>query len=133
MMMPYLEASAKIGVFPYYSGDAKVAWMAKRDLAEAGARVVADGFDEEILELSGNAVTYAELAKSTGKAMEIKPVSRNEFMAVMAKSGISQKGMMLAQSYQDYAAQGGNGEEKLTSAVLEKIIGHKLMTAVEMM
>lgn len=133
MMMPYIEASAKMGVFPYYAGDAKVAWVAKRDLAEAGARVIANGCDEEILELSGNAVTYAELAKSTGKAMEIKPVSRNEFLAVMAKSGISQMGMMLAQSYQDYAVQGNNGEEKLTSDVLEKVIGHKLTKVEDLM
>lgn len=132
MMMPYLEASAKMGAFPYYAGDAKVAWAAKRDLAEAGAIVIAYGCDEEILELSGNAVTYAELARSSGKDMEIKPVSRNEFMAVMARSGIPQMGMMLAQSYQDYAVQGSNGEEKLTSAVLEKVIGHKLLTAAEM-
>ena len=39
--------------------------------------------------------------------MEIKSVSRNEFMAGMAKSDILQMGMMLAQSYQDYAVQGG--------------------------
>lgn len=132
MMIPYLETAVKTGVFPYYAGEAKLAWAAKRDLAEAGARVIANGCDEEILELSGNAVTYEELAKSAGKAMEIKPVSRDEFMAFMAKSGISQMGMMLATSYQDYAVQGNNGEEKLTSAVLENVIGHRLMTAADM-
>ena len=54
-------------------------------------------------------------------------------MAIIAKSGMSQLGMIGATAYQDYALQGNNGEEKLTSAVLEKVIGHRLMTAAEMM
>ena len=133
IMIPYLQYAKNKGVFPYYAGDAKLAWAAKRDLAEAGARVIANGCDEEILELSGNAVSYPELARAVDSSIEIKLMSREECMAIIAKSGMTQLGMVGATAYQDYAVQGNNGEEKLTSAVLEKIIEHKLSKIEDLM
>lgn len=39
---------------------------------------------------------------------------------------------MFATVWQDYAVNGNNGEAELTADVLESVIGHKLMTAAEM-
>ena len=136
LILPFLTAAAKSGDFPYYAKDAKVAWAAKTDLAEAGAKVISGGEYPEILELSGNAVTFAELAKdvaSAGYEMNIRQVSKGEFANAMRKTDISDMGLMLAVSYQDYAINGNNGEAELTANVLESVIGHKLISAADML
>ena len=40
---------------------------------------------------------------------------------------MSQMGIMLSQSYQDYTANGNNGEENLTSKDFEMVLGHALV------
>lgn len=136
MVLPMLMTSAKNGDYPYFAKNAKLGWTAKTDLAEAGAKVIAGGEYPEILELSGNAISYEELAKevesATEKPLNIRLVSKEEYTVSMKKAGISDMGLMLGTAYQEYAQKGNNGEAELTADVLESVIGHKLMTAAEM-
>ena len=137
IVMPLLTTAMKTGDFPYYSGDSKVSWAAKSDLAEAGAKVIAGGEYPEILELSGKAVTFAELAEEvkavTQHPLNIRNVSKSEFTEAMKRTDISDQGLMFATVWQDYAVNGNNGEAELTADVLESVIGHKLMTVADML
>lgn len=75
-----LSAAAGTGRLPYYAGDAKVSWALKRNLAEAGARVIAAGSPEGAIELAGDPVTYLELAQAvaeaTGNPVKAVPATR---------------------------------------------------------
>ena len=137
IIMPLLTTAVKTGDFPYYAGDSRVSWIAKSDLAEAGAKVIAGGEYPEILELSGKAVTFAELAEEvkavTQRPLNIRNVSKGEFTEAMKRTDISDQGLMFATVWQDYAVNGNNGEAELTADVLESVIGHKLMTAADML
>lgn len=132
---PLAETAIRTGKYPYYAGEAKVAWAMKRELAEAGARVITgEGYDE-VLELSGKPVTYREIGEAaqalTDKKIDIQLVSRDEFNKIMATSGISQMGMIGGSAYQDYAAQGNNGEAESTTDTFEKVLGHPLTPLAE--
>lgn len=136
IVMPMLKSAVKTGDFPYYAGDSKVSWAAKSDLAEAGAKVISSGDYPEILELSGEAVTFSELAKEieivANRPINIRDVSKAEFTAAMKHTNISEQGLMFATIWQDYAVAGNNGEADLTADVLEGVIGHKLTSAADM-
>lgn len=127
---PLAVASAKTGVFPYFSGDARLSFALKREFAEAGARVVAGGDWGETLDLAGPPVTFGEIAQAareaSGKPIEEREVSREEFASLLSGSGISEMGLMLSTAYQDYALSGNNGEAELSPAVFEKVLGHAL-------
>jgi NAD(P)H dehydrogenase (quinone) len=63
---------------------------------------------------------------ATDQTIDIQEVTRNDFDRNMAETGISQMGLMLATSYQDYAISGNNGESEASPAVFEKVLGHPL-------
>lgn len=135
MAAPLAATAVKTGRYPYYAGDAKVSWALKRELAEAGARVITgEGYDE-VLELAGVPVSYKEIGEAakavTGKDIEIKLVSKDEFGAMMEGSGIDQVGLMLGGAYQDYALVGNNGEAESTADTFEKVLGHPLTPLAE--
>ena len=66
------------------------------------------------------------------RPLNIRLVSKEEYTVTMKKAEISDLGLMLGTAYQEYAEKGNNGESELTADVLESVIGHKLMTAAEM-
>ena len=130
MAAPLAGTAIKTGRYPYYAGDAKVSWALKRELAEAGAKVITgDGYDE-ILELGTTPVSYKEIGEAaqtlTDKNIEIMAVTKDEFNAMMNGSGIDQVGLMLGGAYQDYAIAGNNGEAESTPDTFEKVLGHPL-------
>ncbi len=135
MAAPLAGTAIRTGRYPYYAGDAKVAWALKRELAEAGARVITgEGYDE-VLELSGKPVSYKEIGEAaltlTDKKIEILAVTKDEFNRMMAGSGIDQMGLMLGTAYQDYAVIGSNGEAESASDTFEKVLGHPLTPLAE--
>jgi hypothetical protein len=66
------------------------------------------------------------LKEATGKDIDIEKVGRNAFGVEASTSGMSQMGLMLSQSYQDYTRSGNNGEESLIPDEFEKVLGAKL-------
>ena len=107
----------------------------KRELAEAGARVITGDGYPEIIELAGKPVSYREIGEATqtltNKAIEIMPVTKDEFNSLMVDSGIDQIGLMLGGAYQDYALAGNNGEAESTSDAFEQVLGHPLTPLAE--
>lgn len=135
MAAPLAATAIKTGRYPYYAGDAVVSWALKREMAEAGARVITgEGYDE-ILELAGTPVSYKEIGEAaqtlTDKNIEIMPVTKDEFNALMTDSGIDQVGLMLGGAYQDYAIAGNNGEAESTPDTFEKVLGHPLASLTD--
>ena len=130
MAAPLAAAAARTGVFPTFAPDAKVAWVLKRELAEAGARVVAgEGFPERI-DLPGHPVSYTEFAaaaaEATGKDISVEVVDPDEYEKALEGSGISQLGLMLGQSYMAWAAAGDSLEAQADPAAFEKLLGRPL-------
>lgn len=68
-----LVTAVKSGTFTYGAGEGKVGWALRRDYAEAAANVlIGDANVEGVLELSGPAVTYNDLAISLEKLLDRK-------------------------------------------------------------
>ncbi len=135
MMQGMILAAAKSGKMPYIAGDGKVAWALKKDYAEIGARVITGVGYPEALELAGNPVTYTELAaaiaEAAGHPVEAYPASSTEYTNWMMANGATQMSVMLGSSYQEYALSGNNGEELLSPADMEKVMGHPLRSLTD--
>ena len=82
-------------------------------------------------------MTFAVLAEEvkavTQRPLNIWNVSKAEFTEAMKRTDISDHGLMFATVWQAYALNGNNGEAELTVDVFEGVIGHKLMTAADML
>ncbi|MFJ8072256.1 NAD(P)H-binding protein [Peribacillus sp. NPDC096447] len=130
IIAPFIATSVKTKNFWYYSGDEQISWALKREYAEAGARVIAGGNYGSVLEFAGRPSTLKELVHAaeaaTSQTIDIQEVTRNDFDRNIAQTGISQMGLMLAKSYQDYAIAGNNGESEASPDVFEKVLGHPL-------
>ncbi|WP_054749946.1 NmrA family NAD(P)-binding protein [Lacticaseibacillus thailandensis] len=124
LMQDYLAAAAKNNTAPYFATHGQIAWALKREYAEAGARVIATATTLEVVTLTGEPITYQQLAEATstavGRDLQSTAVSRKEFTHIMAQWDISEQGAMLATSYQDYTLQGNNGEASLSPITFEK-------------
>ena len=135
MAAPLTAAAVKTGRYPYFAGEAKMSWALKRELAEAGARVITgEGYPESV-ELAGKPVSYREMGEATqtltDKPIQIMPVSKEEFNTLLASSGIDQVGLMLGNVNQDYALTGNNGEAESTPDAFEQVLGHPLTPLAE--
>ena len=126
----YLKASAENGVYPYLSDDAVITWALKREYAEAGAKTILHGSDEEIVELSNRPVTYKQMGESlkeaVGKDIDLVKVDKDGFESMLRGYGVSDIGIMLPSVYQQYAIAGKNGENEGDPSEFEKILGHPL-------
>ena len=135
MAAPLAATAVKTGRYPYYAGDAKVSWAMKRELAEAGARIITGNGYPEVIELAGKPVSYREIGEAaqmlTDKSIEIMPVTKDEFNSLMVSSGIDQIGLMLGSVYQDYALAGNNGEAESTPDAFGQVLGHPLTPLTE--
>ena len=118
----------KIKNFLYYCGDKKISWILKKDLAEAGAKVIIDGSEKEILDFANRPISFKELGEylveATKEKIEIKEVSKEEFNQFIKETDISKTGSYLSTAYQDYLIKGNNGEENGTVDDLENILQH---------
>ena len=130
LISDFVKACVNTGKFPYYATGGKIAFALKREYAEAGARVITGEGYPEVLTFAGTPVTFAELAavaeEIAGKKLDVKQVTKEEFASAFKDGEISQLGMMLGTSYQDYTLAGNNGEEELTPEELEKTLGHPI-------
>ncbi len=130
IIAPFLSVAAKTKEFPYYSREGKVAWALRREYAEAGARVIAEGGFEPILELTGEPYNFKELASAiadiTEQSINIHETDKNTFVNTISKTDITELGLMLATSYQDYALKGYNGEDQANPSTFERVLGHPL-------
>ncbi|WP_462413627.1 NAD(P)H-binding protein [Neobacillus sp. Marseille-QA0830] len=130
IIAPFLSAAAKTKEFPYYSREGKLAWALKREYAEAGARVIAEGGFEPVLELTGEPYNFKELASAiadiTEQSIYIHETDKNTFVNTISKTDITELGLMLATSYQDYALKGNNGENKANPSTFERVLRHPL-------
>lgn len=135
MMHGMITAAAKSGKMVYFAGNGKAAWALKKDYAEVGARVITGEGYPEVLDLAGTPVTYAEIGKAVaeavGRPIELCPATKSEYTNWMIENGSTQMGVMLGSSYQEYALAGNNGEEDLSPADMEKVMGHPLRSLSE--
>lgn len=132
MAAPLAATAIKTGRYPYYAGEAKLSWALKRELAEAGARVITGEGYPEIIELAGKPISYKEIGEAaqtlTDKPIQVMAVTKDAFGSLMSDGGIDQVGLMLGVAYQDYALVGNNGEVESTPDAFEQVLGHPLAT-----
>ncbi|MGT2750517.1 NmrA family NAD(P)-binding protein [Streptococcus orisasini] len=133
---PELKAALETGVHYDSSNGGKIAWVLKRDLAEAGARIMLNPSSQKSLDLAGQPVTYVQLvealSQATGRQIANYKVSAGELPSLMGASNISEMGLMLAQGYQNLAASDSLGmESSANPSIIEEIIGHPLTSLVE--
>ena len=130
LIFPLLETAKKQKKLLYYSGDKKISWILKKDLAEAGAKIILDKCDKEILDFANKPCSLKELGnyliEATNEKIHIKEVTKEEFENWINSTGISQMGRFLSISYQDYILKGNNGEENGTPEDLEQILNHSV-------
>ena len=135
MIFPLLDVGRQTKKFLYFSGEKKLSRILRKDLTEAGANVIIDGCDKEILNLANKPVTFKELGESLKEAIkeeiEIKAVSKEEFETWLKEQKISQLVSYLATSYQDYMVKGNNGEEDATAEDLESILKHPVTSYID--
>lgn len=124
-----IQAAAKTGKF-YYTGNGKISHATRQELAQAAARVITGEGYPEVLELGRDAYTFRDLALATqealGRDLEIKEVSRDEVVALLAQAGASEFEQGFPVDMMSYAAAGNNGEDQITANDFERVLGHPL-------
>jgi len=129
--MPLIEVALKTGQFVYAAGEGKTGWALKREYAEVAAKVLAGMDYPEVLELSGKPITYQALAEQvarvSGKSLEILSLDADEFTAKLTTSGFSQGGAEMTTAIQNDIR---NNQLDVTSDDFEKVLGRKL-TSIE--
>ncbi|WP_165005160.1 MULTISPECIES: SDR family oxidoreductase [unclassified Enterococcus] len=130
--LPIIEQAMKTGEFVYAAADGKTGWALKREYAEAAANVLVSVDVPEILELSGNLVTYEELAealeKATGKKLEIIAADNKGFVENLKAAGFPQEAAEMF-----LVIQHDIKKEQLAipSKDLEKVLGKPLVSLDE--
>jgi len=123
----YLVWALRTGEFYYFAEDVAISYVLRREYAEAGTRVVCGEGCPEVLDFANVPVTFEQLGQAVAEAADgavrITRVSRDEFVARMATSGMSQMGIQLAIAYQDIALMPGAGEVGSTPDVIEGVLG----------
>lgn len=123
------DYAKKTNEFPYFATEGKLSFALKKEYAEAGARVIADGDYGEIINLAGQPRTYEQMALATQKAFDtevnIKKISEENFVPTLENAGIS--GATVSKLYQEYTLKGNNGEAQADSTEFEEVLGHSLL------
>ncbi|MCP1639621.1 NAD(P)H dehydrogenase (quinone) [Streptococcus gallinaceus] len=131
--MPLILPALTSGKLVYgANADSKVAWVSRKDLAEAGAKVLLADRPQEILELSGQSLAYPDLAaalsQATGKDMVAEKGSLDDVVAALVAGGFPE------QAAPDFAGlQAAIAENYLDaqSSDLEAILGRPATPVVE--
>ena len=125
------DYAAKTRQFPYFAKEGKLSFALKREYAEAGARVIANGNYGEVLDLAGEPKSYHQIAFATQEALntklDIEEIPASKFVSTLESSGIPAQWASVSEAYQEYTLKGNNGEDKADTADFEKILGHPLM------
>ncbi|WP_125709863.1 NmrA family NAD(P)-binding protein [Companilactobacillus zhongbaensis] len=129
------DYAQKTGKFAYFADQGKLSFALKREYAEAGARVIVDGYDQEVLNLAGKARSYAEIAVGTeeavGKDLDIEITTANNFVPTLVAAGISPNWAGVSQTYQEHTLDLDNGEDNADPTEFEKVLGHPLANMEE--
>lgn len=132
---PLIKIAQQTGKFIYYTGEHKITGVEKTDLAEVGARVIADASYSGILELSSKAFSYRALGEATqkvlGNSIQVEEVSQSEFETIISSLALSQLDNFLLKIYQDYTAKGNNGEDTASASTIESILSRPLASLEE--
>lgn len=124
------DYAAKTKQFPYLAKKGKLSFALKREYAEAGAKVIADGNYGEVLDLAGEPRTYHQIALATQEALntklDIKEISVNNFIPTLENAGISTQWASVSEAYQEYTLKGNNGEDEANTLDFEKVLNHPL-------
>lgn len=129
--MPLIGVALKTGQFVYAAGEGKTGWALKREYAEVAAKVLAGMDYPEFLELSGKPITYQTLAeqvaKVSGKSLDILSLAPDEFTDKLTASGFSQGGAEMTTAIQNDIR---NNQLDVTSDDFAKVLGREL-TSIE--
>lgn len=130
--MPIIGGALANGKFVYAAENGKTGWALKREYAEVAAKAIAGTEFPEILELSGEPITYAELAtalkEATGKAIEVIAATDEEFVANLVEAGLPQP---VAEMFLTFQHDIKNGQLDVSSDDLAKALGRPLTNTVE--
>lgn len=105
------------------TGDGKVGWVLRQDLAEATAAVLTgNGQENSIYELSGKLMTHKELVLETvlGKEIPFQMVDDDTYAEIMKGAGIPESFLPMLINVQKGIREGGLEVE---SNDLEKLLG----------
>lgn len=126
----FVELGQKTGTVYYHSGEQQTTGVLRRELAEAGARVIADGSYRGVLDLASSPFTYGEFAlalqQALGRELEIKQVDKTSFEAHVAQVDFSPLAGNLIHSFQDYVAMGTHNEGSASAETIEQILARPL-------
>lgn len=112
------------GQYRYTSGDGKVGWVTRDDLAEADARILAGvAPEQQIYEMSGEPITYVELATEleagTDKHVEMISLTDPEYITQMRELGMSEGALgFVLRTQKDFR----NGVFDVENSDLEKVL-----------
>lgn len=127
---PQFDIAKATGEFWYMTGDKVISGALKKDYAEAGAKVILNPSDKEVLNFTGKAFTYQELGQAMAsvlqKKINIQAVDKAKIEQQLADFGATPLQHLLVSAYQDYTAFGNNGEELANPSDLERILGRDL-------
>ncbi|MFT8593750.1 MAG: NAD(P)H-binding protein [Bifidobacterium sp.] len=123
-----LRLALESGELDFSAGDATVGWALKREYAEAAAQVLAGlKASPSILELSGPAHTYRQLAqalsRASGKSIEARDLDGTHFVQAMGAAGIPEAGAKGILGIQELIKA---GDLELQSQDFEAVLGHSL-------
>lgn len=116
--------------FEYFATKGKLSFALRREYAEAGARVIVEKSNKEVINLANTPRSYEEIAQATKVAMngelDIKSVSKDVFTPDLVLAGISQMWIGVSENYQQYTLNEGNGENLADNSEFEQVLGHPL-------
>ncbi|WP_034537821.1 SDR family oxidoreductase [Carnobacterium inhibens] len=128
-----LNAAVAGHTFMYSAGEGKTGWALKREYAEAAINVLTGkAATPEVLELSGNPITYVELAEAlkiaSDKTFEVIELSDADYQSSLTSNGIPEPVVGFILMIQNDIR---NGELDVISNDFEKTLGKPLTPLVD--
>lgn len=127
--MPIIDAALNSGKFVYAAGHGKTGWALKREYAEVAVKALLGAEFPAILELSGNPVSYEELAadlkEATGKELEVVSSDDQGFIDNLTANGMPQS---VAEMFLSFQYDIKNDQLDVVSDDFEKALGRPLIS-----
>lgn len=123
-----IQASLQGAPWLTSAGGGKVSWAARRDYAEAAAKVLAtEGHENVIYELSGKPLTQEELAalvqEASGKAIQVQQVNDEAYTETLKGAGVPEAALPFLLLIQQGIRA---GELDVESTDFERVLGRPL-------
>ncbi len=128
-----LNAAAAGHPFTYSAGEDKTGWALKREYAEAAINVLTgQAATPEVLELSGNPITYVELAEAlkiaSGSAFKVVKMNDSDYQTALTNNGVPEAVVGFILMIQNDIR---NGELDVMSDDFEQTLGKPLTPLVD--